>query len=529
MTRIINAGLVACAALIAFGVVPCLAAPPAITPASIKPGKLPRIGTIDERFQSYNIEMVEVTGGRFWKPYASQAEDAQTGGNQPTGMAPSLYEYRQPINLYNARLRKLAAALGPAYVRVSGTWANSTYFWNSDDAVPATAPSGFKGVLTRQEWKGVVDFSHAVDAKIVTSFAISPGTRDASGVWTPDQAQQILAYTKSLGGSIAAVEFMNEPTMPEMGGAPKGYDAAAFGRDIAVFHSFLKQAAPGVIELGPGAVGEGSPVLTPAMKIMKTADILAVTGPVFDAFSYHTYGAVSSRCYAAIGASATTTQEAALSAQWLARGDQSEQFYAALRDRFMPGKPMWNTETAQAACGGDRWASTFLDSFRYLNQLGDLARRGVQVQMYNTLAASDYGLLDEKTYAPRPNYWSALLWRNLMGSTVLDPGPSPAPSLHVYAHCLRNHPGGVALLVINADANKAQSLTVPAASERYTLTAQSLTDKQVQLNGVDLKMGADDALPALTGVAARQGKITFAPASITFLALPNAHNASCGR
>ena len=54
---------------------------------------------------------------------------------------------------------------------------------------------------------------------------------------------------------------------------------------------------------------------------------------------------------------------------------------------------MWNTETAQAACGGDRWASTFLDTFRYLNQLGILAKRGVQVHMHNTLASSDYGLL----------------------------------------------------------------------------------------------------------------------------------------
>ena len=41
-----------------------LAADPSIVPA-----QLPRIGTVDERFQSYNIEMVEVTGGRFWRPY----------------------------------------------------------------------------------------------------------------------------------------------------------------------------------------------------------------------------------------------------------------------------------------------------------------------------------------------------------------------------------------------------------------------------------------------------------------------------
>ena len=181
----------------------------------------------------------------------------------------------------------------------------------------------------------------------------------------------------------------------------------------------------------------------------------------------------------------------------------------------------------QAACGGDRWASTFLDSFRYLNQLGDLARRGVQVHMHNTLAASDYGLLQEYTFEPRPNYWSALLWRRLMGTTVLDAGAASSPVLRVYAQCLRNHPGGVALLVINTESRQTQSLTVPTASERYTLTAHELTDKQVQLNGVDLKLGDGDSLPELKGSAARPGDLQFAPVSITFLAIPKANNASC--
>jgi len=498
-------------------------------PASVAPATMPRIGTVDERFQSYNIEMVEVTGGRFWKPFASIADSsnaAKSNSNQPVGMDPSLYQYRPPIDLTNARLRKLAAALGPAYIRVSGTWANTTYFQDTDDPAPASPPTGFNGVLTRSQWKGVVDFSHAANAQIVTSFAISPGTRDAAGVWTPDQARKFVAYTKAIGGRIAAAEYMNEPNIAEMGGAPRGYDAAAYGRDIGVFQAFAKQALPGMIFLGPGAAGEGTLMTPDAMRTLSSASLLTATGPIFDAVSYHSYGAVSSRC-AAFGATATTTAEAARSDEWLARPGRIEDFYAGIRDRFEPGKPLWNTETAQAACGGDRWASTFLDSFRYLNQLGTLARRGVQVNMHNTLAASDYGLLDEKSYEPRPNYWAALLWRRLMGITVLDPGPSPATSLHIYAQCLRNHPGGVALLVINASRETPQSLDIPVASERYTLAAQGLQDKHVQLNGAELQIGANDALPQLKGTSTHAGPLNFAPASITFLAVARAHNASC--
>ena len=115
---------------------------------------MPRVGTIDERYQSFNIEMLEVTGGRFWAPY-KQAERSTGSAGQtqrlvtPAGMDPSMYRYRAPINLSNPRLRKLAAGLAPSYVRVSGTWANSTYFQDSDDAAPTTPPAGFGGVLTR--------------------------------------------------------------------------------------------------------------------------------------------------------------------------------------------------------------------------------------------------------------------------------------------------------------------------------------------------------------------------------------------
>jgi len=107
---------------------------------SLQPSQLPRLATIDDRFQSYNVEMVEVTGGNFWKPYRANAS-APSGPGAAGAVNPDLYEYRAPIDLANPRLRMLAAALAPAYVRVSGTWANSTYFAESDET-PATPPRG---------------------------------------------------------------------------------------------------------------------------------------------------------------------------------------------------------------------------------------------------------------------------------------------------------------------------------------------------------------------------------------------------
>ncbi len=228
-----------------------------------------------------------------------------------------------------------------------------------------------------------------------------------------------------------------------------------------------------------------------------------------------------------MGSASQTTAEAALSQEWLSRAGAINAFYASLRDRYDPGKTLWVTETADAACGGNPWASTFLDTFRYLNQHASLAQRGVKVIAHNTLASSDYGLLDENTFEPRPNYWAALLWSKLMGATVLKPNPSSAPNLYLYAQCLRDTPGGVALLAINADRNVAHAIELRTASERYTLTASKLEGKSVELNGNELKLGAGDALPQLKGTPVKAGSIALPPASITFLAVPTANNRSC--
>jgi heparanase len=472
---------------------------------------MPRIGTVDERFQSYNIEMVEVTGGRFWKPYTTKSEAGlsrpRDGSDTPGHKDADLYQYRPPVDLTSARLRTLAAALGPAYLRVSGSWANTTYFADSDKP-PSLPPPGFTGVLSRLRWREVVRFSQAVNAQIVTSFSAS--NRDAAGAWTPDQARRLLSYTSSIGGKIAAAEFVNEPDIAGVAGAQAGYDLAAYGRDFRLFHSLMKSTTPDTMILGPGAAAAGP----------TASNLLAASGSGVDAISYHYYNTVSERCGGA------TAPETALTEDWLSDTDRALSFFSALRDRLEPGKPIWLTETADAACGGNPWAVTFVDTFRYLDQLGRLARAGVQVVIHNTLAASDYGLLDEATLQPRPKYWGALLWRRLMGTTVLDPGASDQANLHVYAHCQRAVPGGVSLLVINTD-KALHSLKLSTASVRYTLDAAGLSDSVVRLNGNTLMLNDRNELPTLVGAPTLAETVTFEPVTITFLAIPSAANAAC--
>jgi hypothetical protein len=481
----------------------------------LKPATLPAIGKVDERFQSYNIEMAQVIGAKFWKPYARVRDLGVPMAAAGVGLDPNLFEARPPVDLSDPRLLVLAAALGPAYVRVSGTWANTVRFQDSDDPPPAIPPAGFRGVLTRAQWKGVVDFAKAADAKLVTSFAIDSAVRDSSGVWTPVEAQRVIAYTHASGGAIYAAELFNEPDLPSIGGAPPGYDAQAFARDEAAFVAFAKHVAPEMKIAGPGDTGSSAAAAETLMA--------AEPRPRVDIFSYHFYPALSQRC-APTASPAGATPDEALSESWLARTDKAFQAHNAVRDRYAPNTPIWLTETAGAACGGTPWDATFLDTFRYLDQMGRLAKQGVSAIFHNTLSAGEYGLIDERTLKPLPNYWAALLWHRMMGTTVLDAG-AIKPGLHVYAHCLRDHPGGVSVLAINLQ-RVAADIDVSAPAEVYGLTASSLQSETVLLNGKPLAVGPGNTPPSLQPKHSSE-HVTLAPTSIAFIAVSDAGNTAC--
>jgi len=57
----------------------------AATDGPIATATLRRIATVDERYQSYNVEMAEVIGGNFWKPYDAETSSATTSPSQPLG------------------------------------------------------------------------------------------------------------------------------------------------------------------------------------------------------------------------------------------------------------------------------------------------------------------------------------------------------------------------------------------------------------------------------------------------------------
>ena len=70
-------------------------------------------------------------------------------------------------------------------------------------------------------------------------------------------------------------------------------------------------------------------------------------------------------------------------------------------------------------------------------------------------------------------------------------------------------------------------LETTLAGKRYTLSAEPLESGDVELNGKVLRLGDNDDIPPLEGVATAAGPVEFAPATITFLTQEGAGNEAC--
>lgn len=127
----------------------------------------------------------------------------------------------------------------------------------------------------------------------------------------------------------------------------------------------------------------------------------------------------------------------------------------------------------KAGGGGDTWASTYLDVFRTLNELGGFASLTNGVIFHNTLASSDYGFLAREVFDPRPNYFAVLLWNRLMGTTVYDTAEPTREGAHVYAHSRKDGKDGVVYLIINNSLTESTTVELPKDADRYTLAGEN--------------------------------------------------------
>ena len=492
---------------------------------SLKVENLKSLRTIDAKLLSYNVEMTEVTGGTFWKEY-TKGQLEGTEGFPLIGITKKdeMVQVYPPVDLYNTRIRKLAKELGPVWIRVSGTWSTKTYY-DFDGTTNGVAPEGFDSVLTKEQWIGVLDFVKEVDGKLLISVANCAGIHSAHEPWQPEQAKLIFDFSKEYGVPIEAVEFMNEPNLLSGSGAPEGYNFDDFIRDQDIFTRWVRENYPDVLVVGPCSVGSGKMgklnvekgLMKKLAGSMATINLLKGSKEKMDIYSYHYYNGVSGRI--------TTLPFV----HWSASKAHSEEYldaapYCAIsnvkfRDEYVPGAPMWVTESGDAGGGGTEWASTYLDVLRTLNELGTFATITDGVIFHNTLASSDYGWLRHGTFEPRPNYFAVLLWSKLMGTTVYDSEIAIQEGAHVFCHSRKDGKDGCVYLIINNSLKDKTTVNLPKEALCYSLGGNgNMRNTTIYLNGKVLTLGENDELPKMEGEEV-SGTIELAPGTCTFLVM----------
>jgi len=474
------------------------------------------IATVDERFLSFAVDTAQVVGGEFWAPHGSEHGVLKTH-------AVAAYDFSRPA------LRRMASALAPAYLRIGGTDADRTVYRVDGDDRASVSEGGARWVLTRQRWDQVGEFARDTDLKIMFTLNAGPSARAEDGAWNPDNARSLIAYTRARGYPVDVWELGNEiNAFPLTHG--RWLSGAQYAGDVRRARALLDEIHdPGRLA-GVGsaywpALGEGRGVLD---------DTLRAAGGALDIVTWHYYPQQSHRCPLATRRAAPALTPAP---ERLGDVDRWARRVEAAAHEHAPHAAVWLGETASAQCGGEAGVSdSFADTLWWLDELGRMARRGQPVVVRQTLSGSDYGLIDDRTLQPNPSYWASWIWRNMMGTRVLDVAVEPAaPAVRAYAHCLRAPAGaagdGVALLLLNIHPSEATTVRLRDAAlgapaiNVLQLQADALDSRTVRLDGAPLATGADGSLPAfatLAGAARHDRSLTLPPMSATFVAIAGA-------
>ncbi|XP_039206774.1 heparanase [Crotalus tigris] len=359
-------------------------------------------------------------------------------------------------------------------------------------------------------------------------FGLNALLRTGSSQWNSSNAQQILNYTNSQN-YILSWELGNEPNSflhksgIEVNGHQLGQDFIQL-RQLLNNYIHYKNAKIYGPDLGRSSRKHSKILLKSFLKS---------GGKVLDSVTWHHYY-INGRI---------ATRQDFLNPDILDSFKTNAEEVLEIVNSAVPDKSVWLGETSSAFGGGTpNLSNAYIAGFMWLDKLGLSAQLGVDLVMRQVLyGAGNYQLVDAN-FEPLPDYWLSLLYKKLVGPTVLHvaiTGLDPK-KLRVYLHCTNTqHPkyreGDITLFALNLY-NSPKRLYVPSyfskkQIDEYLLLPyreDDLLSRSVQLNGFLLKMPNDETLPILQENPLIPGHSLDLPAfSYGFYVIRNAKVLAC--
>ncbi|XAR50001.1 Beta-glucuronidase [Bertholletia excelsa] len=414
-----------------------------------------------------------------------------------------------------------------------------------------------KGCLKMERWDEVNRFFNRAGVLVTFGLNALNGRHHIrkgvwGGDWDPTNAQDFMKYTISKGYHIDSWEYGNELSGSGVGAC---VGAEQYGKDMIKLKSIIHNIygnKPKPALLGPGGFYDEQ----------WYNKLLQVSGSlVINALTHHIYN---------LGAGVDhNLMNRILDPHFLNKISQTFSNLKQTIKTHGPWASAWVGESGGAYnSGGCNVSNTFVNSFWYLDQLAMAAKYDTRVYCRQTLVGGNYGLLDTTTFIPNPDYYSALLWHQLMGKEVLAVNASTSPFLRSYAHCSRGRQG-ITLLLINLSNQTEYNISIrnsinidlhanekasngrksfahglkrtvscfgskasdgTSFREEYHLTPKDgyLRSKVMLLNGVPLQLTDTGDLPRLNPVhVAVSSPIFVSPLSIKFVVFPDFDAQGC--
>ncbi|CAN1159360.1 Heparanase-like protein 3 [Linum perenne] len=456
------------------------------------------------------------------------------------------------LDLNDKILLKAIQAFSPLKIRLGGTLQDKVIYDTPDNHQPCaqfvhntSELFGFtQGCLPMYRWDELNSFFVKSGAKIIFGLNALMGKTiqsdgSAAGPWNYSNAQSFITYSVKHNYSIHGWELGNELSGSGVG---TRVPADQYASDTISLHEIVENVYSGIepkpLVLAPAGFYDSNWFRT----------LIDKAGTSLDIVTHHIYN---------LGPGVDThLVEKILNPEVLDNVVGALRGLQSLLRISQSSATAWVGESGGAYNSGRNLVSNaFVYSFWYLDQLGLAAAHDTKTYCRQSLIGGNYGLLNTTTYVPNPDYYSALLWHQLMGRNSLSTSFSGSNKLRVYAHCAKYSKRFV-LLLINLDnsttfqvniglnstlalqfkhnphrhhSHRTEIIQLPhrskngAMRDEYHLTPEdgNLHSQTMLLNGKSLKVTSDGDIPEFEPSHVNSSEpITVAPLSIVFARVP---------